>query len=366
MKKEMISFTGRVAAVYRDRHLDINQQTYDQSSSYEEELLAFQQPYQAADGTWINPVEDWFPLPAKVGMPGPGIKGWPAPTEGGSSCNLNDFQRVSAVRDLAYKGRWSLGARKRFRKCCDILFQAAIQTWEKHPSKDVRFPFQIAFLTLTIPQEAGYISPKDAHKSLLKPFIRWLRETHLINGYVWVREFQKNGMIHYHLVYDKFILKTSITRKWNKLMKDAGYLEDWYKNNPGKTPPSTRVDKAQNPEQCAWYMQKYMSKAMKDNDKKEENGADDGVDRSGKLWDASMNLKAGKAFAIEFTPLLKVHLDKQVEASLVDRKEIDYVVLYFARHGNLLQVMPKNVQQAALVHYRQILYEGTPLAPAPV
>ena len=51
-------------------------------------------------------------------------------------------------------------------------------------SKDVRGVEQIplidatqpsAFLTLTIPKEAGYISPRVAYKRLLEPFIRWLR-----------------------------------------------------------------------------------------------------------------------------------------------------------------------------------------------
>lgn len=364
MKKEYISFTGRTAAVYRNRHLEINLNTYDQSSSYEEELLAFQQPYQAADGSWIHPIEDWFPVSNNERLPDQWKPNDPPTEDGENISNIDGVLMSKDIRDMAYKGRWSIGAKKRFRKCCDILFQAAIETWEIHPSKEVRFPFQIAFLTLTVHPAAGYISPKEAHINLLKPFLRWLRDNHKINGYVWVREFQKNGMIHYHMVYDKFIIKTSITRKWNKLMKNAGYLDEWYRKNPGKTYPSTRVDKAQNPEQCAWYMQKYMSKAMKDNDQKDESQNDDGVDRSGKLWDASMNLKAGKTFAIEFTPELKIHCDKLVEAGQIDRKEIDYVILYFARKGNLLQYMPKKIQQEALIHYRKILYEGTPLAPS--
>ena len=106
-----------------------------------------------------------------------------------------------------------------------------------------------------------------------------------------------------------------------------------------------------------------MTKAMKDKDLLPEEYEDAPIDTSGKLWDASLNLKAGKPFCIDWTPEIENCLNAQVEAGKADMKVVDYVTLYFARRGSLLSLLPKKIQQDALVHYRRILYAGTPLEP---
>lgn len=366
MKKEFLSFNVKTCTKYSRPFADVNELTgytpmdsdiahhYNNNNFYD------------VDGNIIDPSEDFFPIANEPGTPGPGIDGFPELKNDAKVCSIDYTNHLEDARKLAYHGRWTPGARRRFKKCCHILFRGAVTTWEKHPSKTTRFPFQIAFLTLTIPQGAGYISPKKAHKTLLEPFLRWMRRKFKINGYVWVREFQKNGMIHYHLVYDKFILKTELRRYWNALMKNAGYLKEFFKKHPGKEPPSTHVNKAQNPDQCTYYMEKYMSKALKDNDQVGEGEEEDGVDRSGKLWDASLNLKQGKPFRTEVTPEIINHLEKLVESKVIDKKVEAYVTIYFAKKGDLLDRMPRKIIDESSVHYRRILYAGTDLEPPPV
>lgn len=355
-KKEYLTISGKTGYAHTRNILEINEMTEGTPCSEENREFYTDGPWQTADGTWITGEEDFFEVKKKIGIPTSGKKGFPALREEAVVCNGFPIEQVREGIILSYQGRWSRGVKKRFGKCCDILFQGAVQTWEKHPSKDVRFPFQIAFLTLTIHPSAGYLSPKKAYKELLKPYIQWMRDKFKINGYVWVREFQKNGMIHYHLCYDKFILKTELMRYWNSRMRKCGYMKDWDRKHPDKDYPSTRVEKAENPDQCAYYMQKYMSKAMKDESVKEGKEIEDDIDRTGRLWDASKNLKEGKAFKIELTPVIKLHLEKQVEAKKADKKFCDYGYLYFAKRGSLLGLMPKGIQQQALVYYRRILY----------
>lgn len=359
------SCCGKTAVVYRNRHLEINEMT-DITPEADVFGVHYADDVPVFDGEkWLQKVDEWLYGQTTAIRVGPGQKGFPGPTEGGYTCSLDGYERILSAQDLAYQGRWSKGAKMRFRKCCDILFQGAITTWEKHPSKETRFPFQVAFLTLTIPNSAGYVNPKDGHKKLLEPYLRWLRRKG-VNGYVWVREFKKQGgQLHYHMVYDKFILKTELMRYWNHLMKKAGYLDAYFGQYGHYDSPSTRVDKAQNPEQCIYYMEKYMTKALQDNDRLEDGALDDGVDRKGKLWDASRNLKEGKPFRIEMTPEIEANLHQKVHEGTADMKIVEGATLYFAKKGSFLKLMPHKIQQLALWHYRAILYVEMPVAFTP-
>ena len=96
---------------------------------------------------------------------------------------------------------------------------------------------------------------------------------------------------------------------------------------------------------------------MVDNDRLAEESMDDGLDRSGKLWDASRNLKEGKDYSCEITPVLQTHLDNLVHAGKLKKKVMDYVEVFFVEQGDILSLLPASVRQAALLHYRNILYE---------
>lgn len=80
----------------------------------------------------------------------------------------------------------------------------------------------ISFVTLTLPstqQEAD----KANKRNLLNNFLVQARQKWNIVNYIWKAEKQKNGNIHYHILFDKFVQKEEIRSTWESILETNQY-----------------------------------------------------------------------------------------------------------------------------------------------
>jgi hypothetical protein len=227
---------------------------------------------------------------------------------------LSDYRpaRKSLNFKPSYSGKMTSGSVKRIRKAVDILIQRSPPKMVYNPIIKKSHSFTLGFVTLTISDNTK-ISAKDAHKKLLRP---WLRRMKSICDfeYIWKVEFQKRGQLHYHVTINEFIDYRIIKKEWNRLQRKAGLLEKFATKFKHYNPNSTDVHAVYKVKDIAAYLSKYLSKA---NTKKV----------NGKVWDCSMNLKR-KRFSFVLENANDTLIRKDIELNILDPMEFDRCVIF--------------------------------------
>lgn len=199
-------------------------------------------------------------------------------------------RHLSEVRKKtpAYSGTMTPGAKKRLTKAISLLIQSTRTREIYNPVSKSNHEFKLSFLTLTIPENDIKPDPKFCNKFLLEPFIRVLRRRYGLKNYVWKLELQGNGMVHYHLTSNVFIVHTDLKNEWNNILRRNDMLND-YKLRTGKDDPnSTDIHSVKNVKNLEAYLIKYVTK---------ETQNAKGVKT--KIWDCSLSLKKSEYFSIE-------------------------------------------------------------------
>ena len=110
----------------------------------------------------------------------------------------------------------------------------------------------------------------------ISKFLSYIKKTKRLNGYLWVKEFQKNGTAHYHILIDyDVILKYKKSKKdiydktgrknfWKMNVYSIKYLQYWWNKFSNQTDfpqNSLQVDYiANSPQGIIYYLGKYLSK----------------------------------------------------------------------------------------------------------
>ena len=287
-------------------------------------------------------------------------------------------QKLSAEKlkdEKTYTGTLCTGAKKRLTKCLELLIQYAKPKTVLHEGRPLKFSAN--FITLTIYNYGEFVPGKEAHKNLLEPFLKWMRDNHKVGMYLWKAELQSNRadcpQLHYHITTDTYIHKTEIQNKWNELQRRAGYLDSYYAKFKHWDAPSTKIHALYRKRDPVSYIKKEI---MNYSDRLEVIGAESirmnkelYPDRpeadiisevtkllqnkytvGGKVWDCSANLKDGKLYS--FYPEGCDQGD-QVEkniAQAVTEKQIKKVVtdtctIYKLRTGHTWQLLPSRQRE---------------------
>lgn len=72
------------------------------------------------------------------------------------------------------------------------------------------------FVTLTLPSEQRH-TDRQLCSQLLNPFLVWARKQKKVKYYVWKKELQSNGNLHFHIIWDRTVPWQDIRAEWNKL-----------------------------------------------------------------------------------------------------------------------------------------------------
>lgn len=238
----------------------------------------------------------------------------------GNLLAINNKQKANADGEVitTYSGRLCPGASKRLRKAVEILIQSAEQKIIYNPVTGRNQPFQLSFCTLTFADDEENFKHKDVYKPCLAKFLRWMRETHHCNLYLWKAELQQRGQLHYHITSNVFIHYEDVRRKWNALQKDAGLLENYYRQHGNYDPPGTDIAGVRNIEDMPGYILKEITKNF-------QNEATVG----GKVWDCSINIKKAKPFTIcDYNGEYAALLNDMSRRGEVQRINTDHCTIY--------------------------------------
>lgn len=298
--------------------------------------------------------------------------------------NIQKRHSVAFARKNAYSGEMKDGTRKRLTRAVTLMVQASPMRTIWNEVSKCYMMHRLSFITLTVSQKKN-ISAKQAYPILLKPFLRWMRETKGVKMYVWKAELQRRGQIHYHITFPDFIHYEEINKKWNELQREAGTLNDYVKEHGHYKAPSTDIHKVQNERDMAAYICKELAKTVnakrlramhmidsliqageipKEQRAKfldEYTGQEMTTD--GKIWGCSENLLGAQYFSV---PLRSDMLD--VINSLVEAKEAREVrgdfwaVVYLQDHAPP-ELLNDHEKQLFSKHMASIIEPQEPPAP---
>lgn len=207
----------------------------------------------------------------------------------------------------------------------------------------------LTFLTLTLPAEQKH-PDRLIDKEIYQHFLDNMRKNNYLNSYVWRKELQGNGNVHWHIISDTPINWEVLRSLWNAACERLGYvsayranmqafhkhgfsvrrdlLPKWslkqqikayqygVKTNWSK-PNSTDVHKLTTVRNVCNYISKYMSKS------------EEVRQYTGNSWGASQDISALKTIKNEQNDSLINELEQGVAHKEVRKVEGEYYTVYF-------------------------------------
>lgn len=204
-----------------------------------------------------------------------------------ASHQMRMLSNIKLQQQKTYSGTLTDGAKKRLTRCIELLVQSAKTRWQYDPIQGKEVKHRLSFITLTVSQSTN-ITAREAYDNCFVHFLQWLRRTMKVSTYVWKVEVQKRGQIHYHITTPSWIHYQAIRDKWNNLQRAAGYTEEYYKMKGHHDPNSTDIHEVINVKNHVGYLVKEFCKAIQN------------PNTTGKVWDASQNLKRSVYYSFEF------------------------------------------------------------------
>lgn len=191
------------------------------------------------------------------------------------------------ISKKTYSGIVTEGTKKRMSKAIDLMLQASPLQKVYNPIIKRHQHFQLTFLTLTIAEDERMLDAAYCYKNLLMPYLRILRDKFQVVNYVWKVELQERGQVHYHLTLNKFIMFNELQTEWNKLQKNLGLLDSFYRKFQHYEPNGIDIHAVYKVNDIKAYLLKYLKKS-------EQNQ----TAINSKIWGCSENLRNSKS--VEF------------------------------------------------------------------
>lgn len=185
----------------------------------------------------------------------------------------------------------SYSARKQINTAIDwLLLLAKDKTTLNHATKTF-YKWKVSFVTLTLAAKQCH-SDNEIKAKLLNQFLIECKRTYGTKNYLWRAEAQKNGNIHFHIIFDKFIPWKEIRDRWNRIQNKLGYVDRFQEKFKHRNPNGTDVHSVIKVSNLAAYFSKYLTK----------NQVEKGYRIiEGKLWGLSTELSKLHALKVEET-----------------------------------------------------------------
>lgn len=147
------------------------------------------------------------------------------------------------------------------------VIRKRLEAWIKavHINRDVNSKYRnpdhshIVFATLTLPsaQEHG---DNEIKRSVLMPFLQQIKRKHGVGEYFWSAEPQKNGNLHFHVLFDRYIDKDRLNDHWLVATNHFGYFDRYVTATGETSAPSTQIRECPHDMSLVKYIMKYVSK----------------------------------------------------------------------------------------------------------
>ena len=181
---------------------------------------------------------------------------------GNSSYKSKEQKRLMLeARKKAYTGKLTVGGKKRLTRAIELLCQSIKPKRIYNTTTKKKSTHRLSFITLTIPQKET-ITAKEGYSKVLAPFLKWMRQNHKVNTYIWKVEMQMRKQIHYHITTPAWIPHNEIKDKWNNLCSKAGWVKEYYEKYGHYKPNSTDVHAVRSVKNLSGYLTKEFCKSI--------------------------------------------------------------------------------------------------------
>lgn len=109
-------------------------------------------------------------------------------------------------------------SRRTAKVSCTGFRQNYIKTTDGKKSKDKPISdYLCSFITLTLPSKQTH-TDKELTEFAINPFLSYCRKMWGVRYYIWKKELQKNGNLHFHLITDRYIRWDKLRETWNRII----------------------------------------------------------------------------------------------------------------------------------------------------
>lgn len=109
-------------------------------------------------------------------------------------------------------------ARRKGKVSCTGFRQNDIKADDGKKSKsNVISDYLCSFITLTLPSKQTH-TDKELTEFAINPFLSYCRKMWGVRYYIWKKELQKNGNLHFHLITDRYIRWDKLRETWNRII----------------------------------------------------------------------------------------------------------------------------------------------------
>lgn len=122
------------------------------------------------------------------------------------------------------QGEISKKARRKIESAIDWLLYTSSDKKAYSKKAGKYYNFKIMFVTLTLSSTQMH-SDFEIKEKLLNQFLVETRKKWSCKKYLWRAESQKNGNIHFHIVFNKFIPWQWIKTVWNRIQNKYSYVD---------------------------------------------------------------------------------------------------------------------------------------------
>jgi hypothetical protein len=247
--------------------------------------------------------------------------------------SLYSLKKTENLKSNVNRNKLSPQAKRKLNRSIDYLLYTATSKTVTSNKKKSKFTFKVAFITLTLAAEQTH-SDQLITSQLLNQFLTEAKKKWGLNKYVWKKEYQKNGNLHYHILTDKFIPYNELRNTWNRIQNKLGYVTDYMNKHHKVNPNSTDVHSLHKVKNVKEYISKYMAKSMANSRVKmnrveanfrakklyTERSVSDGAlsflrkaSNNGRIWGCSYNLTDLKGGRSEVDSYISAELNKICE-----------------------------------------------------
>jgi len=290
--------------------------------------------------------------------------------------------RTRAISDENLKnnnqnGEISKKARKKIENSINWLLFTTSKKKTFSESTGKFYNFKIMFVTLTLSSVQMH-SDNFIKKEMFNQFMTECRQNYKTEKYLWRAETQKNGNIHFHIVFNKFIPWLWIKSTWNRIQNKHGYVDkfaanqyekykngfQFAKNHPYKLsykkqyqnykngiagdwykPNSTDVHSIKKIKNIARYLSKYCTKnddnlkpsELSDSNNRYYKQSKTGEAREieGNLWYLSKSLSQYKSIIEVADSVINNDIAKLFQKFADKKKDYDYCTVYYLDYNDI-------------------------------
>lgn len=282
----------------------------------------------------------------------------------------NQPKNENSLKNLKKKKKsinLSKASKRKIKDTFGLLYHLAKPRTIKVSNKKYIYNFRLSFVTLTLPSKQLH-TDVEIKKVCLNNFLNVMRSKFGLKNYIWISEIQKNGNLHFHMVFDMYIHHKAVRYYWNRSLELLGYVSNYSnrmkslslkeyaelrgknvnevasyffaQNREGWTnPPTEQAKSIHNVQNLVFYLSKYITK---ENEKEETQKYEDRAETWGKSWGRSNSLSRIKYITyFDFDSVMAGLKHIGNLSDCLQKRTFDYCeVIYF----NLRKAPPRFLQ----------------------